>query len=215
MDDSWIRRQDQQSPGPAEPGQEPKVPRHPGQTERGGDGCPGADAGDGGAACERRVLELLANLEAVLRAEHQVLVEAATGALTTLARQKMALLTSIEQSCQALGMARGRAWLEEDRAAIEVLARCRGLNHINGNLIALRRRQVAQELAVLGVSLPETEPAEEPAEALVMSGPGADQHGSAHASAHGASGWAAATAIPTEHAPQGEAVPRRNIQHLA
>ncbi len=212
MDDSWIRRQDQQSPGPAEPGHESRVPRYPGQTERGGDGCTGADAGDGDAACERHVLELLANLEAVLRAEHQVLVEAAAGALTTLARQKMALLASIEQSCQELGMARGRAWLEEDRAAIEVLARCRGLNHINGNLIALRRRQVAQELAVLGVSLPETEPAEA---LLAMPGPGADQHGSVHASAHGASGWTAAAAIPTEHDPQGEAVPRRNIQHLA
>lgn len=215
MDDSWIRRQDQQSLDSAglkasTARQEAKSPGHPEPNEHSKDGSPATGVEDEDAARGKRLHELLAKLEAVLRAEHQVLVEAAAGALTTLARQKMALLAAIEQSWGALSSAGGRAWLEGDRAAIEALARCRGLNHINGTLITLRSRQVAQELAALGVSSPAAEPAEAQ---VAMPGPMACQAGADHATVHGVPGWPAAP--PSPSASQEERPPGHNIQHLA
>jgi flagellar biosynthesis/type III secretory pathway chaperone len=149
MDDLWIPRQPQQ--------EDPAPPDGTG----GAAAAPGAAStcvvGPEAAALQQTVVTQLGRLEAVLRTEHQVLLEHDAGALTTLARQKMMLLAGIEQACRQMDAADLATWLGEDRALLEALGRCHGLNHINGNLIALRRQQVGRGLDALGL---ESTPAE-------------------------------------------------------
>lgn len=197
MEDRWIRRQDRQEALPADQaGQEDGV------------GI-AAETPRGTGSARRAIPELLSSLEAVLRTEHQVLLERDPGALTTLARQKMALLASIEHSSGSLEPAAARAWLEEDHATVAALARCRGLNRINGTLLALRRAEVEHGLGALGMSLPETEPADFPVAAPGVTEVRDDPEQGSAISQEGAvpSSQNARSAEP--------ASPRRNVQHLA
>ena len=194
MEDRWIRRQDRQETWPED------------QEKQKED----IAAGDSHTveSAQHAIPELLSSLEAVLRTEHQVLLERDAGALTTLARQKMALLATLEHSSGNIEPAAARAWLEEDHATIAALARCRGLNHINGTLLALRREQVSDGLGALGIPMPQEEPEGAPY------APGADQDRDDPKQA------AAALREDTLPSSQGAPLdednpPRRTVQHLA
>ena len=208
MEDRWIRRQGQQETRPEHQSEQSEY------TELKAQEGMGIAAGDSHTveSARRAIPELLTSLEAVLRSEHQVLLEHDPGALTTLARQKMALLATLERSSNSLEPAAARAWLEEDHATVAALARCRGLNHINGTLLALRREQVGHGLGALGIPMPQAEPENTPH----ASGADQDRDDPKQAAAE-------SRAVPREGAlpasqdaglAEGNA-PRRTVQHLA
>ena len=200
MEDSWIRRQGPQEVLPAD---------QAGQ----GDGI-GIEAESPHSAGPARsaISELLSSLEAVLRTEHQVLLEHDASALTTLARQKMALLATLERSSGSIEPAAIRAWLDEDRATVAALARCQGLNHINGTLLALRREQVGHGLDALGISMPQAEPEDAPYASGADQGRDDPQQAAAESRAE----------PPEDTLPSSQDAclvegnaPRRTVQHLA
>lgn len=149
MDDRWIPRQPQQ--------EDPAPPDATSGAAAASDAAATPMSGSEFTTLQQAIFSQLAHLEAVLRTEHQVLLEHDAGALTTLARQKMMLLAGIEQASRKLDSSALATWFDEDRALLEALGRCHGLNHINGSLIALRRQQVGRGLDALGL---ESTPAE-------------------------------------------------------
>ena len=210
MEDRWIRRQSREETWP-EDQSEPIGIIH---TEQKTQKDMGIAAGDSHTieSAQHAISELLSSLEAVLRTEHQVLLERDAGALTTLARQKMALLATLERSSGNIEPAAVRAWLDEDRATVAALARCRGLNHINGTLLALRREQVGHGLDALGISMPQAEPEDAPYASGADQGRDDPQQAAAES-----------RAVPREDTlpssqdaclAEGNA-PRRTVQHLA
>lgn len=95
-----------------------------------------------------RCVEIFAELEVVLQAEQQALLDRDPEVLLAVAERKRSLLVDLERS--ASGLAELPAAEPELRARIEAsFERCRQLNQINGGVVAASRGATERALALL------------------------------------------------------------------